>query len=253
MNVSNLPQGATWEYTTNGNNFVAGSGTSFTLEEGTYTEGVVQVRQIMPDAQPVVVKLRPVTIDTTAPTVVSGANPSGVIGLEQKHTIVFSERVRVLGINVIDAISVSGGVVSISRPGRNSPFYVTPTAETYTMTLAANSVVDIAGNIGPVHAVTITGTAQPYTIEQHGVASTFTLDLDENGALDENDIQLLYRYIATFSRGVDLVRDLTTTGPDTVARNIRYGINSDALNVDRFRDTNIQDYMLIHRKHFRYL
>ncbi|UTV88127.1 BapA prefix-like domain-containing protein [Cobetia amphilecti] len=70
VTVSGLEADATWEYTTDGgSNWIAGTGTTFTLAEGSYTDGVVQIRQTdvagnVSDA----VNLGDVTVDTTAPT-----------------------------------------------------------------------------------------------------------------------------------------------------------------------------------------
>jgi hypothetical protein len=45
VNVGNLDAGTTWQYRTNGGNWVDGTGTFFTLTAGTYAVGSVQVRQ----------------------------------------------------------------------------------------------------------------------------------------------------------------------------------------------------------------
>ncbi|WP_324692407.1 Ig-like domain-containing protein [Cobetia sp. D5] len=70
VTVSDLEAGATWEYTTDGgSNWIDGTGTTFTLDEGVYADGVVQIRQTdvagnVSDA----VNLGDVTVDTTVPT-----------------------------------------------------------------------------------------------------------------------------------------------------------------------------------------
>ena len=46
VNVSGLEEGATWQFSTNGgSSWTTGTGTSFTLEAGSYAAGAVQVRQ----------------------------------------------------------------------------------------------------------------------------------------------------------------------------------------------------------------
>ncbi|MCK8067447.1 Ig-like domain-containing protein [Cobetia sp. 1CM21F] len=70
VTVSDLEAGATWEYTTDGgSNWIDGTGTTFTLDEDVYADGVVQIRQTdvagnVSDA----VNLGAVTVDATAPT-----------------------------------------------------------------------------------------------------------------------------------------------------------------------------------------
>ncbi|MDO6814530.1 Ig-like domain-containing protein [Cobetia amphilecti] len=67
VTVSDLETGATWEYTTDGgSNWIDGTGTTFTLAEGVYADGVVQIRQTdvagnVSDA----VNLGDVTVDAT--------------------------------------------------------------------------------------------------------------------------------------------------------------------------------------------
>ncbi|WP_191236977.1 Ig-like domain-containing protein [Cobetia marina] len=78
VTVSGLETDATWEYSLDGGStWDASTGTTFTLEEGVYADGVVQIRQTdvagnVSDA----VNLGAVTVDNTAP----GAPPSLVIG-----------------------------------------------------------------------------------------------------------------------------------------------------------------------------
>ncbi|MDO6671533.1 beta strand repeat-containing protein [Cobetia amphilecti] len=78
VTVSGLEADASWEYSLDGgSNWIDGTGTTFTLAEGSYADGVVQIRQTdvagnISDA----VNLGAVTVDNTAP----GAPPSLVIG-----------------------------------------------------------------------------------------------------------------------------------------------------------------------------
>ncbi|MBR9753651.1 MAG: type I secretion C-terminal target domain-containing protein, partial [Gammaproteobacteria bacterium] len=77
VTVSSLEADASWEYSLDGgSNWIVGTGTTFTLAEGSYADGVVQIRQTdvagnVSDA----VNLGAVTVDNTAP----GAPPTLVI------------------------------------------------------------------------------------------------------------------------------------------------------------------------------
>ncbi|WP_176494536.1 hypothetical protein, partial [Cobetia sp. 5-25-4-2] len=70
VTVSGLETDATWEVSLDGGtSWDAGTGTTFTLDEGSYADGVVQIRQTdvagnVSDA----VNLGAVTVDTTDPT-----------------------------------------------------------------------------------------------------------------------------------------------------------------------------------------
>ncbi|MDH2448972.1 hypothetical protein, partial [Cobetia sp. 2AS] len=67
VTVSGLEADATWEYTTDGgSNWIDGTGTTFTLDEGVYTDGVVQIRQtdVAGNASDAV-NLGDVTVDAT--------------------------------------------------------------------------------------------------------------------------------------------------------------------------------------------
>src|SRR5690606_35098124 len=66
VNVTGVESGATWEYRLDGGAWVTGTGSSFILNEGTYTK--VEVRQT--DAQgnvSEITDLGPITIDQTPP------------------------------------------------------------------------------------------------------------------------------------------------------------------------------------------
>uniref|UniRef100_UPI0005589520 Ig-like domain-containing protein n=1 Tax=Cobetia crustatorum TaxID=553385 RepID=UPI0005589520 len=68
VTVSGLETDATWEYTVDGEIWLDGTGTTFSLDEGIYAEGDVQIRQT--DVAGNVsneISLGPVTVDMTAP------------------------------------------------------------------------------------------------------------------------------------------------------------------------------------------
>ena len=97
------------------------------------------------------------TPDTTAPTVLLGTIAAGVVGTAQTHDITFSEVVT--GLTVNDFSATGATVDSVSGSGDTYTITFTPTEEGFTLTLAADSVEDVAGNTGPASAATATGTA----------------------------------------------------------------------------------------------
>ena len=90
--VSGLEAGATWEYSVDGGeNWVEGNGTGFSLDEGDYADGDVQVRQI--DAAGNVStpgSLGAVTVDQTLPEVVIDATALNNLELGQTESVTFS-------------------------------------------------------------------------------------------------------------------------------------------------------------------
>ncbi|ADG93165.1 type 1 secretion target domain protein [Arcobacter nitrofigilis DSM 7299] len=73
ITVSNIEEGATWEYSLDGGNtWTQGEGTSFTLAEGKYLDGTVQVKQIDSSGnESTIVNLGETVIDTISPNVES--------------------------------------------------------------------------------------------------------------------------------------------------------------------------------------
>ncbi|PWL24175.1 MAG: hypothetical protein DCO98_11500, partial [Altererythrobacter sp. XM-24bin4] len=72
VNVSGLEASATWQFDI-GNGWVSGSGTSFTLPEGRYPEGVIKVRQTdsAGNVSGVSTNTQDITVDATAPSSVT--------------------------------------------------------------------------------------------------------------------------------------------------------------------------------------
>ena len=100
------------------------------------------------------------TADITAPTVTLGSITEGVIGTAQDHDITFSEAVT--GLTVDDfSTSTDVTVTNVSGSGAAYTITFTPTAATFSLILAANSVSDLAAspNMGPETAATADGTA----------------------------------------------------------------------------------------------
>ena len=108
-----------------------------------------------------------IRFDHTAPTVVTFITPddNGVIGVQQTHDITFSEPVTGLDSTTLaTVITTTGGVTvdSVTDTDGDQTIYAitfTPTAASFSLTLAANSVADLAGLTAPATAQTATGTA----------------------------------------------------------------------------------------------
>ena len=107
---------------------------------------------------------RAVILDTTAPTATFGTIDVGVIGTQQTVGITFDEAVTGL-----EAGDFSGStevtVDSVTGSGDTWSITYTPNAAAFTLTLAANSVMDTAAtpNPGPAAAVSVTGSALDMT------------------------------------------------------------------------------------------
>ncbi len=217
VDVAGLVEGATWKHTIKGETgdaLLASSVTSFTLPEGVYAAGEVRVVQtVLGTDSPPAFNLGEITVDTTVPTANFGTIAAGVIGTAQDHEITFSEEVTgvdstdftATGATTVDNVAGAGGTYTIT---------FTPGSETFTLTLAAGSVTDIAGNAAPT--ATATGTAT--------VALAFSAgpDLTSSNSGDyamEGDTLTL-----TFTVNLDLASDpsvtiagqsLTATAPDS--------------------------------------
>ena len=161
VNVAGLVGGgATWKYSTNGGtNFATGSGSSFTLDEGVYAAGAVQVVQTVGGTDSAAASLGAVTIDVTPPTVVFFVDPDdGVIGTRQRTSIRFSEGV-ILRPEYFTADGATVHATTMPRDESNYQVAFTPSATTYSLTLPVDSMADRAGNTGPATASTANGSA----------------------------------------------------------------------------------------------
>ena len=117
--------------------------------------------------------------DTTPPTVATFDDPAaGVIDTEQTHTITFSEAVTGLEVGDFDASTdvTVNSVTPVSGAHTTYTIAFTPTAATFTLTLAINSVSDTATptpNMGPASAASADGTATPATDTTPPTVATF--------------------------------------------------------------------------------
>ena len=92
-------------------------------------------------------------IDTTAPTVTEFTDPTtSVIDMQQMHSITFSKTVT--DFDTTDITAVGATVNRITGSGNIYTITFTPNAAAFSLTLAANSVTDLAGNEGPRAPVT---------------------------------------------------------------------------------------------------
>ena len=163
VNVSN--PGGSWRYATDGTTFFTiqtSATTSFTLPEGRHANVVAtQVGDSDGTAE-----LGAVTVDSTAPTVetfVTTIAP-GVIGTAQMHDITFSEALDFASTDITAAGATVDSVTTDDRITHTITF--TPTLAAFSLTLAIDSVMDIAGNDGPAAEASASGTAnQPPTAE----------------------------------------------------------------------------------------
>ena len=160
VNIAGVLDGATWEYSTDGGrNWNDGTGTQFTVPEGHYARNRVRVRQTLNGSTSAFAGLRDVSFDVTPPRVTTFADPAaGVIGTQQRHNISFDLAVTNFA---VEYFNTSTGVTVNRVSIGNSTFtiFFTPTAATFKLILAANSVMDSAGNSGPATDVSVDGTA----------------------------------------------------------------------------------------------
>ena len=132
--------------------------------------------------------------DTSAPTVTTFVDPAeGEIGTQQSVNLTFSETVTGLA---ADDFSASTSVTGTSVSGSGSTYTITftPTAATFILTLAANSVMDTTAtpNAGPASAASVDGTATP------AIAPTVTTFVDPA----EGEIGTQQTHTITFSEAV---------------------------------------------------
>ena len=114
-----------------------------------------------------------IRFDHTAPSVVTFdpiPNVRTIDNALETHTITFSEPVT--GLEASDFATSSGATVTdVSGAGDTYTITFTPTGETFSLTLAAGSVADLAGLTAPANDVTATGTAVAATVNQPPVAN----------------------------------------------------------------------------------
>ena len=162
VNVMN--PGGMWRYTTNGGTTFSDiqpeATTSFTLKEGVYGANDVVANQVGEGTESIL--LGAVTVDTTAPTVVTFVTTiaPGVVGTPQPHTITFSEGVSFVSAAGITPTGATLDSVTSSNEGITYTITFTPNMPAFSLTLAIANVVDAAGNTGAGEMIA-SGTATP--------------------------------------------------------------------------------------------
>ncbi|OJA03364.1 hypothetical protein, partial [Bathymodiolus thermophilus thioautotrophic gill symbiont] len=90
MTVGDLEAGATWQYSIDGGtNFTSGTGSSFILNEGTYTENTIQIKQtdVAGNTSSVFKNMSSVVVDTTNPLFTSATTVDVKTNTEASETI----------------------------------------------------------------------------------------------------------------------------------------------------------------------
>ena len=165
--------------------------------------------------------------DTTAPSVDFGGATIPEVGefdQELEHDFTFNEVVT--GLAITDFTVVGARITNIGGSGDPYTLAITPSANTFTITLNANSVTDLNGNDGPAENPLadrrVTGTAanQAPTAEA-GADQSVTVDalvtLDGSATdLDGDDDALTYSWTQTSGTNVTL-SSATAAGPTFTA------------------------------------
>ncbi len=149
-----------WEFSSNsGTGYDTGTGTSFTLPEGSaeYSTDQVRVHQTVDGVTSEPAGLDAFTIDIDAPTVNLGSIADAVLDRAgQMHGITFSEEVT--GLTKTNFRTSTGiEVTAVSGSGTDYTITYTPTMRTFTLRFKEDSLSDIAGNF--VAATDAAGTA----------------------------------------------------------------------------------------------
>ena len=167
-----------------------------------------------------------IRIDVTAPSVATFDPIPDVRTIDdatEMHDITFSEAVT--GLEASDFATSSGATVTdVSGAGDTYTITFTPTGETFSLTLAANSVADLAGLTGPANDVTASGTAVAATVNQPPVAeagaaqsvtTSTEVTLDGSGSSDPESGVLTYLWTHTSTDGDTPATVIPLTNADT--------------------------------------
>ena len=167
-----------------------------------------------------------IRFDHTAPSVVTFDPIPDIRTIDdatEMHTITFSEPVT--GLEASDFATSSGATVTdVSGSGDTYTITFTPTGETFSLTLAANSVADLAGLTGPATAQTATGTAVAATVNQPPVAEAgdpqsvttgATVTLTGSATDPDTDDVLTYAWAHTSTDGDTPATPITLSGGTT--------------------------------------
>ncbi|KHJ55784.1 hypothetical protein LA66_03905 [Aureimonas altamirensis] len=188
IDVGGIPEGAAWEYSTNGGATwtTGGNDHRFTLVEGTYPAGRVLARQTDAAGNPSANATLAAEIVTSAPTV-EVAIDRQALKLGETATVTFTFSAEPVGFT-LQSIAAVGVTLSDLRQSENHPnMYsatLTPTADTEngvgTVSILSGGYFDLAGNIGL--------SPQPGTVTFDTLApATPTLALTQDTGADATD------------------------------------------------------------------
>ena len=234
-----------WKYTTDGDTTAFIDGTIGRLffdlpTERDYAADDVQVVQIQSGADSDPARLGTATWDMTAAMVVTfvdpipDSNPARFIGdTTQTHRITFSEAVT--GLTAQDfSESTGASVYNVSGSGTDYRVHYIPTETSFTLTLAANSLHDIAGNPSPASAQSASGSALP-SASTVADLSSLTITQQTSGAatragtLSPTFAASVLGYTAEVENDVVNVRLTPTTAGDVASIIVRgIGVSSGA-------------------------
>ena len=184
------------------------------------------------------------TPDTTPPTATFGTIDVGVIGREQEHDFTFNEAVT--GLHMGDFSATSATVNSVTDTGDRTTYTIafTPTAKSFTLTLAADTVMDTAAtpNTGPATATSASGTATRISIA--------SLDGDES-SVSLNDAKFLYYAYAlgpALNDGTVQARVLSplTSAEDSELGNLLTAARSLLIDLNENAATDTEDAMVFY-------
>ena len=167
-----------------------------------------------------------IRIDVSAPSVVTFDPIPDVRTIDdatEMHTITFSEAVT--GLEASDFATSSGATVTdVSGAGDTYTITFTPTETAFSLTLAADSVADLAGLTAPATAQTANGTAVAATVNQPPVAEAgddqsvttgATVTLTGAGSSDSDGTIQSYAWTHTSTDGDTPATVIPLTNADT--------------------------------------
>lgn len=190
VSVHGLETGARWSYSLNaGTTWKPGTGSSFTVPVGSYTENVIQVKQTDAAGNVSLTAGRlssALVVETTAPTVSNffPADEATGVSVDRDIVVVFSENIA-FGDGQVTLKYVAGSAIETFRPGEagshlslsGKTLTINPTASLhpstgYSIEIAPGTIKDMAGNsfagtssynftTGVVSGRTINGTSDP--------------------------------------------------------------------------------------------
>ncbi|TNC99974.1 MAG: hypothetical protein FD118_3517 [Rhodocyclaceae bacterium] len=188
--LGNLESGATWQYSLNsGSTWTNGSGNGFIMPVGTYTTGMVRIRET--DAAGNMVQITPslgtFIVDKTAPVVSSFSPADNALGAapDANVLVTFNEAVKqgtgsiVLRngagtvIDTFDAATSSGKISLTGNRLTINPDANLALNTRYVLSIPAGAIKDLAGN---AYAGTSTYDFTTYTTSITGTADNDTLD-----------------------------------------------------------------------------